>query len=134
MARENARRYPIRQHVLLPALRMADMWLRPRTEMLPLDSHFWRIRQDPHDALWSIALGLLNLVYLVLAVAGAWLLRHRYWPLALLLIYPVVRSLFLVGTGATEDRYTMECYPAILVLAGGFLAWWMEKRSLQHER
>jgi hypothetical protein len=92
--------------------------------MLPLDTHFWQLRQDPHDSLWSIALGLLNLAYVAAALAGAWLLRRRIPPLALLLAYPFIRTLFLASTGASEDRYTMECFPFLIVLAAGFLASW----------
>ena len=122
LADENIRRHPIRYHVGLPIARTLDMWLRPRTEMLPLDTHFWQLRQDPHDSLWSLALGLLNLGYLLAAMAGSWLLRRRLPALALLLTYPVVRTLFLATTGSSEDRYTMECLPFVFVLAAGFLA------------
>ena len=124
LAAENVRRHPIRYHLLLPLARTFDMWFRPRTEMLPLDTHFWQLRQDPHDSLWSIALGLLNLAYVAAALAGAWLLRRRIPPLALLLAYPFIRTLFLASTGASEDRYTMECFPFLIVLAAGFLASW----------
>jgi len=127
LAAENIRRHPIRYHLLLPVGRTLDMWFRPRTEMLPLDTHFWQIREDPHDSLWSIALGLLNLAYLTVAVAGAWLLRRRLFPLALLLTYPVIRTLFLATTGAAEDRYTMECFPFIFVLAAGLLSSWQNR-------
>lgn len=129
LADENIRRHPIRVHVLLPIGRTLDMWFRPRTEMLPLDTHFWQIQVDTHDALCSIALGLLNFAYVAAAAAGVWLLRRRLLPLVLLLTYPVVRSLFLATTGAAEDRYTMECFPFIFVLAAGFLSWW-ETRKL----
>ena len=35
LANERIRGHPLRYYVWLPALRIADMWLRPRTEMLP---------------------------------------------------------------------------------------------------
>ena len=50
LAEENIRLHPIRYYLLLPAARMLDMWFRPRSEMMPLDTHFWEIRDDPHDA------------------------------------------------------------------------------------
>jgi 4-amino-4-deoxy-L-arabinose transferase-like glycosyltransferase len=128
LANENIHSHPLRYYLGLPVARTLDMWFRPRTEMLPLDTHFWQLRQDPHDSLWSIALGLLNLFYLVTAMAGAWLLRRRIPSLALLLTYPVVRTLFLATTGSSEDRYTMECLPFIFVLAAGFLASWQSRR------
>jgi len=128
LAAANIRRHPIRYRLLLPIGRTLDMWFRPRTEMLPLDTHFWQISEDPHDSLCSIALGLLNLGYVMAAAAGAWLLRRRLVPLALLLTYPIVRSLFLATTFAAEDRYTMECLPIVFVLAGGFLSWWQTRK------
>jgi 4-amino-4-deoxy-L-arabinose transferase-like glycosyltransferase len=129
LAEENVRIHPIRYSLLLPAARMLDMWFRPRSEMLPLDTHFWEIRTDPHDALCDIALAALNLAYVAAAVAGAWVMRRRIKYLALLLIYPVARSLFLATTGMSEDRYTLECFPFLLVLAGGFLEWWQTRRQ-----
>ena len=50
LAVENIRLHPVRYYLLLPAGRMLDMWLRPRTELMPLDTHFWRFSQDPHDS------------------------------------------------------------------------------------
>jgi len=47
----------------------------------------------------------------------------------LLLTYPIVRSLFLATTGAAEDRYTLECFPFLFVLAAGFLSWWEHRSS-----
>ncbi len=37
LANERIHRNPLRYYVWLPTLRIADMWLRPRTEMLPLE-------------------------------------------------------------------------------------------------
>jgi hypothetical protein len=128
LAEENIRIHPVRHYLLLPAARMLDMWLRPRSEMLPLDTHFWEIRTDLHDSVCDLALALLNFAYVAAAVAGAWLMRRRIKYLALLLAYPVVRSLFLATTGMSEDRYTLECYPFVLVLAAGFLGWWQTRR------
>jgi len=133
LAQENIGIHPIRFHVLLPAARLFDMWFRPRSEMMPLDTHFWEIIDDPHDAWCDIALALLNFVYLAAAVAGAWFLRHRIRYLSLLLTYPIVRSLFLATTGMSEDRYTLECFPFILVLAAGFLVWRRSRREHPQE-
>lgn len=127
LAAENIRIHPIRYYLLLPVARTLDMWLRPRGEMLPLDTHFWQIATDPYDAWCAIALGVLNFAYVASAVAGAWLMRHRIRYLALLLTYSVVRSLFLATTGAAEDRYTLECFPFVIVLAAGFLSWWQSR-------
>ncbi len=129
LADENIRLHPVRYYLLLPIARTLDMWFRPRSEMMPLDTHFWEIAADPHDAWCDIALGVLNLAYVAAAIAAAWRLRRRIRHLSLLLTYPIVRSLFLATTGASEDRYTLECFPFVLVLAAVFLAWWIGRRA-----
>jgi hypothetical protein len=134
LADENIQIHPIRYHLLLPTARILDMWFRPRSEMMPLDTHFWEIIEDPHDAWCDIALALLNLAYVAAAVAGAWLMRLRIKHLALLLTYPMVRSLFLATTGASEDRYTLECFPFVFVLAAAFLAWSQTRRQQLDQR
>lgn len=129
LAQENIRLHPIRYHILLPVARALDMWFRPRNEMTQIDVHFWRIYTDPNDAWTSIAMGVLNIAYIALAVAGAWVLRKRGLWLGLLLAYPVVRTIFLGHIGSLEDRYTIECYPVVLVLAAGFIAWWPTRKQ-----
>ncbi len=129
MAEDNIHIHPLRYYLLLPTARMLDMWFRPRSEMMPLDTHFWEIVEDPHDAWCDIALGMLNFAYVAAAIAGAWLLRRKIRYLSLLLTYPVVRSLFLATTGMSEDRYTLECFPFAFVLAAGFLAWWQTPQN-----
>ena len=37
IAAERVRAHPVRYYIQLPLLRIADMWLRPRTETLPSD-------------------------------------------------------------------------------------------------
>ena len=122
VADEILRRHPLRCRVVIPVARTLDMWLRPRTEMFPLDVHFWRIHRDPVDSRLSIWLGVLNLFYLGAAAAGIWLLRRQRFTLLLLLTFPILRTLFLGYTGNCEDRYTIECYPIVLALAGGWMA------------
>jgi len=41
LARDRIRAHPLRYFVLLPAGRILDVWFRPRTEMLPLESRWW---------------------------------------------------------------------------------------------
>ena len=122
VANQISQRHPLRCRLVMPLARTLDMWLRPRTEMFPLDVHFWQVKFDPRDSRLSISLGLLNLFYMASAVAGVWLLRRQRFTLALLLTFPIVRSLFLATTGNSEDRYTIECFPIVLALAGGWLA------------
>ncbi len=45
IARENIRLHPVRYYLLLPVARTLDMWFRPRTQLLPLETHFWKVRR-----------------------------------------------------------------------------------------
>jgi hypothetical protein len=59
----------------------------------------------------------VNIIYLALALAGAWLARRRPgW--ALLILFCVVRTLFFVKFVETpEPRYVLECFPALIAVA-----------------
>ncbi len=105
----------LRYYVWLPLLRVVDMWLRPRTEALPLNSRWWEFREDPKDSAIGGALGAANLVLIVLAVLGA--LRGQVRFAGTMLVWIVLRSAFLSTLENPEPRYVLECYPAVLVLA-----------------
>jgi len=91
------------------------MWLRPRTEALPLDSHWWRLRQDPKDSLIGVLLGAINLAYLVAALAGA--ARKRVAYAGLFVLWIALRCAFLATLENPEPRYTLECFPVVCVFA-----------------
>ncbi len=124
LAQQRIRRHPFRYYVWLPALRITDMWLRPRVDMLPLDIDWWRIDDNGWDSWIAIGLGALNLVLILLALIG----MLRVWPhhwisapsliFALLVGFVVLRSLFLGTLENPEPRYTLECYPVVLAFAG----------------
>jgi 4-amino-4-deoxy-L-arabinose transferase-like glycosyltransferase len=117
LARQRIRRHPLRFYIVYPVLCSVDMWLRPRTEMLPIDVHWWRYENDPRDSTIAVVLGVLNLALLA---AAAWSLRRwrslRY--LGLLLTFVVVRTALLQLFTPPEPRYVLECYPVVLALAG----------------
>jgi 4-amino-4-deoxy-L-arabinose transferase-like glycosyltransferase len=116
LAAERIHVAPVRYYVWLPALRIADMWLRPRADLLPSDPRWWEFNDDPRWLAVSLVFGLLNLVYAGLAVAGV--VRARHIPfIGLLLLFIVLRSLFLGTMENPEPRYTLECFPGLLVLA-----------------
>jgi 4-amino-4-deoxy-L-arabinose transferase-like glycosyltransferase len=107
---------PLRYYVWLPALRVADMWLRPRTELLPSDPRWWEFDDDPVWLSVSIAFGLINLAYVGAAAAG--LLRSRALiGIGLFLLFLTMRSLFLGTLENPEPRYTLECYPVVILAA-----------------
>jgi len=102
--------------VILPALKIADMWLRPRTEMLPPSSRWYEFDDDRKWIVLAVGLGVLNLIYLAAAIAG--LVRGR--PIAwagLGISYIVLRSLFLGTMQNPESRYTLECFPVVIWFA-----------------
>ncbi|HEY3618398.1 MAG TPA: glycosyltransferase family 39 protein [Candidatus Sulfotelmatobacter sp.] len=116
LAAERIHAAPFRYYVWLPAVRIADMWLRPRTELFPSDPRWWEFNDDRRWLAVSLGLGLVNLLYVVLALAG--LLRAReIFGIGLFVLFLLLRSVFLGSLENPEPRYTLECYPAVIVLA-----------------
>ena len=125
LAEQRIRRHPLRYYVWLPALRVMDMWLRPRVEILPIDLDWWKIEENGMDSWIAIALGSWNLTLLLLAVIGVLRLWPRSWGLsepalifALFIGFVLLRSLFLATIENPEPRYALECYPVVLAFAG----------------
>jgi hypothetical protein len=120
LARERIADSPARYYLELPVLRALDMWLRPRTEMLPVSIHWWTFR-DPHDSAIAIFLGLWNLA---LVGAAAWALRGfgQLRFAGMLLVFVAVRTVLIVALSIPEPRYVLECYPVVLALAGAAVA------------
>jgi Dolichyl-phosphate-mannose-protein mannosyltransferase len=114
LAAERIRAHPFRYYVTLPSLRLADMWLRPRVEMLNIELRWWQYRLHHVETRISYAYGALNLVYLLAALIGAF-----YWPrfAAAMVAYVVLRSMLLLSIEAPEPRYTLECFPIVIVFA-----------------
>ncbi len=113
--------HPARYYVGLPVLRIADMWLRPRTEMLPSDSRWWEFNDEPKWSALAVALGAINLLYVLCALAGA--LQSRSVQCAgMLILFVALRSAFLATLENPEPRYTLEMYPAVIVFAAAALS------------
>ena len=65
----------------------------------------------------TLALTLVNIAYIAMALAGAWIVRGRP-GVALLIVFIVIRTLFIAGFIETpEPRYVLECFPAVIALA-----------------
>jgi hypothetical protein len=115
LADDRIRAAPFRYYVWLPAIRIADMWLRPRTETLPSDPRWWEFNDDPKWSALAVVFGIIGLGYVGLAFVG--LAKGRGIPLlGLLLTFVILRSLFLGTLENPEPRYTLECYPVLLFL------------------
>ena len=118
LAKQRIRRHPFRFYAVLPVMRLADMWLRPRTEQLWIELRWWEYQHHPAETIFSWSYGALNLFYLLLA---AWGLKKRVPFAPVLAAYVVVRCLLLLTLETPEPRYTLECYPMIFILAGAAL-------------
>jgi hypothetical protein len=115
IAAERINAHPLRYYVRLPLLRIADMWMRPRTELLPPDPRWWEFNDDPTMSVVAVSFGLINLFYVVLAALG--LMRGRIAWLGLFMTFLLLRSAFLGSLENPEPRYTLECFPVLFVLA-----------------
>ncbi len=110
---------PLHYYVWLPMVRITDMWLRPRTELLPSDPRWWEFNDDPWPSTLAVSMGAINFLYCLAAFGG--LVGKRHLPhLALLLTFVVLRSVFLGTLENPEPRYTLECYP-VVILSASFL-------------
>jgi 4-amino-4-deoxy-L-arabinose transferase-like glycosyltransferase len=122
LAEERIRTHSLRYYLVLPALRITDMWLRPRTEILPPDVRWWEFNDDTKASVMAVGFGLLNLTYV-----GTALLAMVRRPIGiryagLVVMFLLLRSAFLGTLENPEPRYTLECYPVVILL-GSSLSW-----------
>ena len=119
LAEERIRAHPARFYAALPLARLADMWMRPRTEMLNLQLDWWNWQDVPQESAASMGLALLDIFYIATALAS---LRRKSQASAVLWLFILCRSALLATLPNPEPRYTLECFPALLMLAGAALA------------
>jgi hypothetical protein len=119
LAQERIAARPLRYYLWLPLGRVADMWLRPRVENLPIDLDWWMYSHHHAETRLSWFYAALNAAYLLLAAVGLWLRPRFRRPL---LAYMLLRSALLLTVNAPEARYTLECFPMLFALAGTALA------------
>jgi hypothetical protein len=114
LAAQRIRAHPVRYYATLPFLRLADMWLRPRVEMLNIELRWWQYGRHRAETRIAYLYGALNLAYLLAALIGVF-----HWPRygAAMVAYVVLRSLLLLTLEAPEPRYTLECFPIVIAFA-----------------
>jgi hypothetical protein len=123
IAAERVAEHPLRYYVEMPVAREMNMWLRPRTELMKMPIDWWAMRAHPGKSVFEIAYAVLNAWYLGLATVGLWVWRGRRWGgngalAAAMLGFVALRCLLLLTVDNSEPRYTLECFPVVLVLAG----------------
>ena len=120
LARERSRSHPIRTYVWVPIERTASMWFNPRTTLLPFSGRFWPLAESYHynTAEFKVTFGfaLLNVLYVVLFLAAAWIFRAN--PGVLLIVtFIFIRTAFLTQLQTCEPRYVLVCFPALLAIS-----------------
>jgi hypothetical protein len=129
IARERTARHPLRTYLWVPLGRVVTLWFTPRIELLPFSGNVFPLAEkwdeDRADQALTVSFFFLNTVYVLFVLLGLWhLLRaspqHRRTvgaAVAFLLVYILVRTAFLTTLETPEQRYVIECYPALLALA-----------------
>jgi hypothetical protein len=120
LARERAKRHPIRTYIWIPIERAAAMWFTPRITLLPYSGRLWPLgeshRSNPTDFEVTLGLATLNVLYVAMGLAAAWFWRAN--PGVLLIVaFIVVRTAFLTQLQTCEPRYVVVCFPALLAVA-----------------
>lgn len=121
LAAQRVNHNPFRYYVWLPFLRIADMWLRPRTELLPVETRWWEFSDHWEESIFALLWAGLNLFYLLAALRG-WLRWRMGLAGAMLVGFVLLRSAFLGTLENPEPRYMLECFPVVLALGGGAFA------------
>jgi hypothetical protein len=121
LAEERVAANPLRYYLLLPVARVANMWLRPRTELLDVPSRWWKYEEHPKTTIFAALYAALNLGYLVMSVIGLKRALHDRDNLPVLWAsvgFIGIRSLLLATVDNSEPRYVLECFPIVIALAG----------------
>jgi 4-amino-4-deoxy-L-arabinose transferase-like glycosyltransferase len=125
LATERIAADPLRYNVTMPLAREADMWLRPRTELLRVPIDWWHFAR-PGASAFAIAYMMLNAALLAAGLLGAWwsrgLWRREPGLVIAAVLFVGLRCALLATLDNSEPRYTLECYPVVILLAAVALA------------
>jgi hypothetical protein len=124
LARERTVRHPLRTYLTIPVRRAVRIWFTPRIELVPVSGNVFPIwymhHEDAVDQRVTILLFFLNILYVALALWGAFRFRCSHAARAvlfLLLLYILARTAFLTTLETPEPRYVLVCFPALIALA-----------------
>jgi len=134
IARERAARHPLRTYIGVPLGRVATMWFTPRIELLPFSGNVFPLAkqwdEDRTDQTVTAGFLFLNIFYVALGLFGAWRLwgagaKHRGKvgaAVILIVLFLLVRTVFLTTLETTEPRYTVICFPMLMALGAQLFA------------
>ena len=132
LARERTHRHPIRTYIWIPIERAAAMWFTPRTTLLPYSGRFWPLAESYHynPVEFEVTFGfaLLNVLYVVLALAAAWFNRTNP-GVPLIAAFIIIRTAFLTQLQTSEPRYVLVCFPALIALAAQLFRYSRKSKS-----
>ncbi len=122
IAKERIHAHPLRYYFALPVARLVNMMFRPRTEMLPVPLEWWKFKDHKGADWFALGYALLNAGFFALALVT--LARRSAWsdPVVWAMVATIVmRMLLLLTLDNSEDRYTLEFYPVVIVLGSAVL-------------
>lgn len=122
LAEQRIADHPFNYYITMPVARLADMWLRPRTELLALPMDWWNFPPHPGASTFALLYALLDAAYLIAALIGVlrWFkVLARYQPTILLAIatFFLLRAALLLTLDNSEPRYVLECFPVVFLFA-----------------
>lgn len=122
IAVERIARHPLRYYLVLPMAREVDMWLRPRFELTTLPVDWWNFGKHPRQSADELEYAMLNAAYLALAMVGLVRWQRRAWDrraafACALVGFVLLRCALLLTLDNSEPRYTLECFPVVILLA-----------------
>lgn len=127
IAERRIERAPFRFSVLLPLRRAANLWFKPRLEILPLETEIFPVKTRVHDSPIDFSVAILfEAIQWMLAGLGAIGLavirKDRTW-LTLFILAFVLRTAFLSRLEGPEPRYVLELFPMLFAVAGVGASW-----------
>ncbi len=130
IARERNARHPLRTFLWVPAARAVTLWFSPRIELLPISGNVFPLAQmreeDPEDQEFTVLLFLLNILYVGLGAWGAvklWRASAAVRPVvAFLILFMLLRTVFLTTLETPEPRYVLVCFPSLIALGAQIFA------------
>jgi len=123
-------RHPLRTWLTVPLQRVVTLWFTPRIEQLPISGNVFPLAEtwdsDRQDMSTTLGFFFANIIYVILALCGAWRIWRRLAEaraaLLLLASFVLLRTAFLTTVETPEPRYVLVCFPAIIAIAAQIFA------------